>query len=801
MKNHLYKIALLSLGLWSSTLFAQEPIYEQGKLYVKLYNRFVRGLPLWEELPANSEDLPEVFPSFTSVAQKYGFKRVKQAFKTRDINLDHTYLIEFDRSISIASIQRELERLPYIEYTEPIPVVNSYFLPNDWGQFNDLWHLEKIRAQQAWDITKGSSDVVIAIVDDAIMINHEDLSGNIWENEGEIPNNGFDDDGNGFIDDINGFNVAAGNPNPNPPRDDFAHGTHVAGCASAATDNGIGIPAIGFNCKIMPVRSSSNASVGSQISHAFEGVDYATKAGADIINMSWGFDIRSTVLENLMIAAHNRGIILVAAAGNDNSESLQYPAAFNHVIAVGATTKNDSRSSFSNFGGWVDVSAPGSGILSSVPTGPNGGYDTNDGTSMASPIVAGLLGLMLSVNPCLSPDEAEQILESTTDNIDSQNPNFVGKLGTGRINAEAAVMAAFNAEGSGTPPAPIANFTFDNSSECVNSIPFTFLAPNEGGGSCTFSISYRWKITGDNGFEWNSIEQNPYVEFPETGSYSVSLEVNNSGGMDIQQQTIDISINPKAFIDAGEDLILCQGDSIEIVGNTTADIVSASWAPADGLSNSQELNPVFVAARAGGLYTLQIEGADGCILRDSVQIDVFRNPFVRTLPAIDTLIRMGDTIPLSVADGSGAFAFEWSPIEGLSDPNIANPLAFPDTTTTYSVLGIGEGGCTSQAEITIVVGEPVSNSPLLPDGSRVRGLYPNPARNQLSLHAEMQQAGTLEIELLDLFGKQKEVLFQQNISSGSFEYSWNRPADLASGVYLMRWNWKGHAYVQRVLLK
>ena len=154
-------------------------------------------------------------------------------------------------------------------------MVRSYFLPNDWSQFDDLWHLEKIRAQQAWDVTKGSEDVVIAIVDDAVMITHEDLQDNIWENAGEVANNGFDDDGNGFIDDFNGFNVAGDNPNPNPPRDEFAHGTHVAGCAAAVTDNGIGIPAIGFNCTIMPVRSSSNASVGGGITNAYEGVDYA----------------------------------------------------------------------------------------------------------------------------------------------------------------------------------------------------------------------------------------------------------------------------------------------------------------------------------------------------------------------------------------------------------------------------------------------------------------------------------------------------------------------------------------------
>ena len=179
----------------------------------------------------------------------------------------------------------------------------------------------------------------------------------------------------------------------------------------------------------------------------------------------------------------------------------------------------------------------------------------------------------------------------------------------------------------------------------------------------------------------------------------------------------------------------------------------------------------------------------------------FRNPFVRTLPAADTLIRMGDTISLQVAEGSGAFAFEWTPAEGLSDPNIANPRAFPDSTTTYTVLGIGEGGCTSQAEITVVVGEPVSNSPFLPDGGRIWEAYPNPSSGGLALRADLAQAGNLSIELVDLVGKRHGTLFQGRVNPGTFTYSWERPTRLASGIYLMRWNWKGKLFVQRVLLK
>ncbi|MEM6632829.1 MAG: S8 family serine peptidase [Bacteroidota bacterium] len=791
------------VGLLMVHVNGQETEFVPGQMYVKLTNRLTVDLPAVNNESLATQDLPDIFSEFYQIAQRHSFQTVRKAFKTRDLNLDHTYKIEFDPRISTREIQQALEGLSYVEYCEPIPIHKRFFEPNDWSEFEDLWHLEKINAQLAWDITKGSEDVVIAIVDDAVFIEHEDLAGNIWTNSLEIPNNGEDDDGNGFIDDSRGYNVAGDNPNPNPPdANGFAHGTHVAGCAAAATDNEIGIPAIGFNCKIMPIRASSNASIGgSGITNGYEGVDYAIAAGADIINMSWGGSFRSNVNQSLLDAAHRRGIILVAAAGNDNSEDLQYPAAYNNVIAVGSTNRNDVKAGSSSFGGWVDIMAPGDRILSTVPSGEVGRYELNSGTSMASPVVAGLLGLMISVNPCLSPDEVERILETTAVNIDDLNPNFVGKLGSGRIDAFAAVEAAFNAEGSGAPPPPTASFTFDNSAICSNNIPFSFTASDEGGGSCAFSISYRWTISGPNGFELVKTEQNPFFEFPESGSYQVNLEVSNSGGRDIEEQTIDVTINPKAFIDAGEDIILCLGDTLSILGSTSADIVSVQWEPTVGISDPNSLTPKFEALRGGDTYFLRVEGEDGCTLVDSISIDVLRNPFVRVSPAEDTLIQQGDTIQLSVLDGSGAFIFEWSPPEGLSDPTIANPRAYPDTTTTYSVLGIGDAGCSSSESITIVVGEPVSNSPLLPDGGVIQDPFPNPMNNSLTLRADLTESGSLSIELFDLLGKKKSQLFKKAVTPGSFVFQWERPANIPNGVYLLKWNWGDYSYVQRIQLQ
>ncbi len=780
--------------------FTQEvdPEFVDGKLYVKVRQKIPQGLPYIDAQRDIDQLDQEIFPDLYQLSKTYGFQLLRHAFKTSSPELDYTYVIAFSQKNQVQQLKRSLEKLTYVEYVEQVPLDRSYYLPNDWSDFDDLYHLEITGAQEAWDITRGSEDVVIAIVDDAVFVNHEDLRDNIWVNPGEIPGNGADDDNNGYIDDVNGFDVTSDNPNPNPPREEFSHGTHVAGCASAATDNEIGIPAMGFNCKIMGIRASSNAN-SDNISDGYAGVDYAIRAGATIINMSWGGGNASQVHQNLMNAAHNRGIILVAAAGNDNSDGIQYPAGYNHVISVGATTSSDRRAGFSNFG-FVDIMAPGDNILSTITGGTTGKYGTNDGTSFAAPIVAGLLGLMKSVNPCLSPNEAERILDETAVNIDDVNPDFAGRLGAGRIDAAAAVLAASLAEGSGTPPPPVANFSFDNTSTCSNKIPFTFEA-EPGTGSCAFSINYRWSISNDNGFEYVTNEKDPLIEFPESGEYSVSLRVSNTGGTDEMVEMVNVQVNPNAFINAGEGQIVCQGDSVVLNGSTTADIQSISWEPIVGLSNPESLTPTFRALRAGGTYTLTIEGGDGCTLVDSVQIDVFRNPFVRTLPDQDTVIQPDDTLQLNIAEGSGAFTFIWSPSIGLSDTTIANPLAYPDTTTRYTVVGTGGGGCTSTSEVLITVDENVSNQPFLSRNLSIYPVYPNPVEALFYLSADFQVPDHMDISLKSIQGKLIEKIYSGKVGQGRFEYVWSRDTKLAPGLYFIHWEGNGIQHTQKVFLR
>ena len=221
---------------------------------------------------------------------------------------------------------------------------------------------------------RGVSSVKVAIVDDAIQTNHPDLQSVIWNNTDEIPGNAIDDDGNGYVDDVNGYDVADDDNNPSPPSNGlwqllglFTHGTHCAGIAGAATDNGIGIASIGAGISLVPVKSTSNSSlIPLALDKANEGVDYAVASGAKVISMSWGGPAQDSTLTNVIQAAVNAGRILVAAAGNDGNSTLSYPAALPGVICVGSSSNNDLVSSFSQRGNMIDVMAPGDSIWSTL---------------------------------------------------------------------------------------------------------------------------------------------------------------------------------------------------------------------------------------------------------------------------------------------------------------------------------------------------------------------------------------------------------------------------------------------------
>ncbi len=315
-------------------------------------------------------------------------------------------------------------------YAEPNYIFKTGTIPNDLN-YTNLWGLEKINASAAWDITTGSSSVVIAVVDTGIDLSHPDLKNNIWTNDVELNGiAGFDDDGNGYIDDIYGWNFIT---ETNNVTDDNGHGTHVAGIIAAIGNNTNGVVGVVWNAKIMPLKFLDENGTGDT-DDAVDAINYAAKMGAHIINNSWGGDGYSQVLKDAIDVCN---ALVICAAGNsklniDSTFNHEYPASYtsNNLISVAATDENDVLAYFSNYGKTsVDVAAPGCDIYS---TYPESSYKTLSGTSMATPYVSGLAALIKSIRPYLNNLQIKNIIINNVDKISSLSTKI---LSGGRINA------------------------------------------------------------------------------------------------------------------------------------------------------------------------------------------------------------------------------------------------------------------------------------------------------------------------------------------------------------------------------
>lgn len=311
-----------------------------------------------------------------------------------------------DQGVSPAAAAAALERRADVAFAEPNRVYELFATPNDPGW--PLWGLSAIGAPAAWDVTQGSTGVVVAVVDSGTDYTHPDLGGNIWANPAETVN-GADDDGDGLVDDVTGWDFYDGD---GTPLDSVGHGTHVAGTIGAKGDNAVGVVGVNWRVKIMPLRVGDEELSGLAIYEAFR---YACAKGAKVVNGSFG----GSAFDSLVHQAIEEcpGTLFVFAAGNsssNNDSSAVYPCndPAPNVVCVAASDASDALASFSNYGRTsVDLAAPGVGILSTVP----GGYATYYGTSMAAPHVAGAAALVLAHRPGLSSSELRRALLLSVD--------------------------------------------------------------------------------------------------------------------------------------------------------------------------------------------------------------------------------------------------------------------------------------------------------------------------------------------------------------------------------------------------
>jgi serine protease len=371
-------------------------------------------------------------------------------------DLSRIYKISFPESSSVKEVAETFSSDSNVEYAEPIPIGHFADVPND-ALYSQLQHLPQIHAPEAWDIHKGENgiqEIVIAIIDTGVDWDHEDLQSNIWQNLAEDFDgdghtmeyngiqwvldpgdlNGVDDDSNGFTDDLLGWNfiTATGDPNPIPGNPLIGHGTHCAGISCASTNNGTGIASISWNLKVMPICVDAN----NTIPYGWDGIIYAAENGADIISNSWGGPNYYNAGQEAVSYAAGLGSIVLGAAHNQDSTLLIYPACYQDIISVAAVNVDDTKTDYSNYNLAVDISAPGGGTEGGIwSTVPGNSYEPWNGTSMATPLVAGCFGLLKSYRPDWSNDRLITQVLGTADNIDSLNPNYINMLGTGRVNA------------------------------------------------------------------------------------------------------------------------------------------------------------------------------------------------------------------------------------------------------------------------------------------------------------------------------------------------------------------------------
>ena len=393
--------------------------------------------------------------SFASQSPRSAYKQnefIVKASNASIVKLSHIYNFKISRTIGnslfIIRSQEPVEVLinrlnsdDEIIFAEPNYKASIAQIPNDpdftSNGFDEekQWYLPKINAPDAWDITTGSENVVIAILDTGINYNHPDLSAKMWTH-GEIPSNGQDDDGNGYIDDVNGYDFVNYDSNP---MDDHGHGTKVASVAAASTNNAMGIAGVSWVSPLMAVKVMDDNGLGD-FANIAQGLIYAVDNGASIVNMSLGTLILSKAsisltMDEAIDYAYKQGVTMVAAAGNNGISSISYPASNNKVISIGATDSQDMLASFSNYGSGLDLVAPGVYIRTASLSN---GYTYSSGTSAAAPVVSGVAALIKSVTPILTPAEIRGRLVKYADKVGGVTYNASGwhsSYGYGRVNA------------------------------------------------------------------------------------------------------------------------------------------------------------------------------------------------------------------------------------------------------------------------------------------------------------------------------------------------------------------------------
>ena len=688
-------MSLASLLFFSMPSFGQS--YEDGTIYLKVADtsNVEIGYPPPQGIgPGGQQDLYNIF-------NQYGVTSVNKPFVVLQApQFDRVYKVYFDPSFSVDNFVTDLLTVPFVEFAEKVPFKTfSQAIPDD-----PLlpYQLDLVNAFEAFDIHQGGN-AVVAITENAIKVSHEDLAGNI----------------------VNAWDVADNDNDPNPPLSWFpnptnsytsaSHGTHVSGIAGGVTNNTTGIASAGWGNKLMPIKITPDNGSPSNPAFGYEGIAYAVANGADVVNCSWSGPFPSQAEYMVVENARQNDVVLVASAGNNNATAARYPAAYGEgttgepweasdpmmVLAVASVDPSGDRSEFSSYGPWVDVAGYGEGILSTIVGFENGmltdEYSEVSGTSMAAPLVAGIIGLMISYDVNKPIDEVLNCILNTANDVYDpvENPsNLPSSLGTGVINAYDAMRCM--GVGCNDPIAVI--------------IPSSMFICQNGTVSLT---GYQ----GDS-YLWSTGETDETITISQAGTYSLTITF--TGGC---TASTSIEIDPamtEALAILEEDSGLFPNDGILCLGGTSSvggcDIILGAywgseyiWVTNGGNPNSND--GVICGALGSDLpVTLDIEitviDVGGCPgVTDVVEFTVIalEAPEVNIQIAENAGTPNDGIICLEnpenvVLTASGGEAYQWS--TGETTPSIT---VTPAATTTYTVTVSNANECFETSEVTIEV--------------------------------------------------------------------------------------------------
>ena len=693
MKNKI-NLSILLTGLIGISSFTAEA--QSARVWARISDR--QSTPrVLENGTIGSTNL-----SFANALNQLGVTDVHQALSnSKNEKLQEVY--EFNCSCDAASLENTLKNFPgVVAEIERAPEYKTLYVPNDYNAvFGTNYALDLIKAPQAWNQTQSNAGIIVGISDENLNPYHEELAGKItyYDYHNTLPSE---------------------------------HGTAVAIIAAGKTDNQVGVSSIGFNSSIAFYEMNFNQLL------------VATYAGIDVINVSWFSGCTFSQFEQDVIdEVYANGTFIVAAAGNGTTcgdpSAMAYPASYNHVFSVTSIGEFDNHEE--NIGdphtthqhnSAVDLAAPGYKVnISDSPVN----YLTASGSSYAAPFVTGTIALMLSVNPCLDNDEIEQILKNSSNNIDAFNPNYVGSIGVGRLNANAAVSMALATQ---------------NNMDVVTNVTNGCA---EGSGAVTISPSQ-----GQEPYQVNPSNSQSEFYFGDLSSGSYTYQITDAHGC-VVTTTATVSNGTPVIENSLSNNVSCNGGtngSVSLVVNNGNPTYTYNWSNGATTEN--------ITSLTAGTYFVEITDANGCSTSGSY--DITEPTAIDLNPT--TTADLGNnegSIDLNITGGTPGYTFEWS--NGATTEDLSDLSA-----GIYTVIVTDMNGCTAEIS-TEVLNESNANTSTLQDIAL--NVYPNPSYGNVKIS---WKGSGMKLSVIEQSGR---VVMNRSIQN----YQTIMLTDLEAGMYMV----------------